>query len=164
VNFALAFPKRVRRIVLMAPGIPNFGPMTLQWANYGMPMILLPSRTTIRRFIRGVSTNGYQADDPVYEQMIVGMPQLRHPTFVRPVFSDAELRELRAPTLLLIGDHEIMYEPRRALERATQLLPNLRAKLVPNAGHMLNSDQPAVVDERMLQFLSDDMKEGSDLP
>jgi pimeloyl-ACP methyl ester carboxylesterase len=111
-----------------------------------------------------VSKNGYQADDPVYEQMIVGMPQLRHPTFVRPVFSDAELRELRAPTLLLIGDHEIMYEPRRALERATQLLPNLRAELVPNAGHMLNSDQPAVVDERMLQFLSDDMKEGSDLP
>jgi len=58
-----------------------------------------------------------------------------------------------APTLLLIGDHEIMYEPRKAVQRARQLIPNLQAELVAGAGHMLNSDQPEIVNKRILQFL-----------
>lgn len=157
VNFALAHPRQVRRMVLLAPGIPNFGPMTVQWANYGMPMTLMPSRNTIRRFINGASTKGYLAEDPVYEQMIVGMTSLRHASFLRPVFADQELGQISAPTLLLIGDHEIMYEPRRAVARATQLWPNLRAELVPGAGHMLNSDQPETVNRQILQFLQQDV-------
>ncbi len=58
-NFALANPGRVNRIVLLSPGIPNFAPPTLQWANYGMPMMLFPSRFTIKRFISGISMKGY---------------------------------------------------------------------------------------------------------
>jgi pimeloyl-ACP methyl ester carboxylesterase len=153
VNLALAQPKRVRRMGLLAPGITNFGSMTLQWANYGLPMMVHPSRTTIRRFINGASTKGYVQDDPVYEQMIVGMTQLRHASFLRPVFEDQEFSHISAPTLLLIGDHEIMYEPRKAVQRARQLIPNLQAELVAGAGHMLNSDQPEIVNKRILQFL-----------
>jgi DNA-binding PadR family transcriptional regulator len=76
-NFALAFPERVNRIVLLSPGIPNFAPPTLQWANYGMPMMLLPSRFTVRRFINGASMKGYSKEDPVHEQMIVGIMNMR---------------------------------------------------------------------------------------
>ncbi|HTP03044.1 MAG TPA: alpha/beta hydrolase [Anaerolineales bacterium] len=155
VNFALDHPQAVRRMVLLSPGIPNFGPLTWRWANFGLPMMLLPSRRTIRRFIGGASTRGYVADDPVYEQMIVAMPELRHGSFMRPVFTDAELGRVTTQTMLLIGDQEIMYEPRGALERAARLLPNSRTVLVQNAGHMLNSDQPAVVDKLIVDFLAE---------
>ena len=60
------------------------------------------------------------------------------------------------PILLLIGDHEIMYEPQKALTRATQIISNLKAELIPNAGHMLNSDQPDEVNARVLKFLTGD--------
>jgi len=152
-NFALAYPQGVNRLVLLAPGIPNFGPPTLQWANYGMPMMLLPSRFTVKRFINGVSTKGYSREDPVFEQMIIGMMNMRHLSFMRPVFTDEELRQITAPTLLLIGDHEIMYEPKKALDRAISLIPNIHAELVPNAGHMLNKDQPELVNKKVLEFL-----------
>jgi pimeloyl-ACP methyl ester carboxylesterase len=152
-NFALAYPERVNRVVLLGPGIPNFGPPTLQWASYGMPMLLLPSRLTVKRFINGASTKGYSKEDPVFEQMIIGMMNLRHVSFMRPVFTDEEFKQLTTPVLLLIGDHEIMYEPQKALTQATQLIPNLQAELIPNANHMLNSDQPERVNTRVLKFL-----------
>jgi pimeloyl-ACP methyl ester carboxylesterase len=152
-NFAIVHPERLNRIVLLAPGIPNIGSPTLRWAYYGMPMIFLPSRFTIKRFIHGTSTKDYSAYDPVHEQMIIGMTNMRHVSFIRPTFTDEELEQIAMPTLLLIGDHEIMYEPRKTLERAKQLIPNLRVKLVTCAGHMLNSDQPTIVNQCILEFL-----------
>ena len=154
LNFSIAYPEQVNLIVLLAPGIPNFGPPTLQWANYGMPMILLPSRFTVERFINGTSTKGYLKEDPVQEQMIIGITNMQNVSFMRPVFTDEELSHVIAPTLLLIGDHEIMYKPQKALDNAARLIPNLQTELVPNANHMLNSDQPELIDARVLQFLA----------
>jgi pimeloyl-ACP methyl ester carboxylesterase len=49
-----------------------------------------------------------------------------------------------------------MYEPKTALNRATRLIPNLQTGLIQNASHMLNSDQPEEVDDRVLKFLAKD--------
>ena len=153
-NFALAHPDRVNRVVLLSPGIPNFGPPTLQWANYGMPMMLLPSRFTVKRFINGISMKGYSQEDPVQEQMIIGITNMQNISFMRPVFTDEELNRLAMPILLLIGDHEIMYEPRKALDSAIRLIPGIKAEFVPNAIHTLNCDQPEVINARILKFLT----------
>jgi len=153
-NFALAHPERVNRIVLLAPGIPNFGPPTLQWANYGMPMMLLPSRFTVRRFINGISIKGYSKDDPVHEQMIIGLTNMQYVSFMRPVFGDEEFGLMTVPTLLMIGDHEIMYEPHKAIDNAIRLIPKLQTELIPDANHMLNSDQPEIVNDCILAFLA----------
>ncbi len=155
VNLAIACAERVGRLVLLAPGIPNFGPPTLGWASFGMPMMFLPSRFTVRRFIDGISTAGYNSSDPFHEHMIIGITSMKRLSFMRPVFTDAELGGLRVPTLLLIGDHELMYAPQKALDRAAALIPGLRGQLIPNAGHALNTDQPGLVDKLILDFLSE---------
>ncbi len=153
-NFAVAHPERVGCIVFLAPGIPNFGPPTFQWASFGLPMMVLPSRSTISRFINGISTAGYSRSDPVHEQMIIGMTNMKKVSFMRPVFADEELAHIRAPVLLLVGDHEIEYAPQQALDRAAGLIPGLRTQLITNAGHLLNSDQPGLVDKFISDFLS----------
>jgi pimeloyl-ACP methyl ester carboxylesterase len=84
---------------------------------------------------------------------------MRHVSFMRPVFTDEELKRISAPILLLIGDHEIMYEPKKALDRATSLIPDLQAEFIPNAGHMLNRDQPEEVNARALKFLAGDWRQ-----
>lgn len=155
-NFALTYPGRVNRIVLLSPGIPNFGPPTLQWANYGMPMMLFPSRFTIKRFIGGISMKGYSQEDPVHEQMILGIMNMRKVSFMRPVFTEEEFKRMDMPILLMIGDHEIMYDPRKALDNATRLIPGLQKELIPNANHMLNRDQVEMINARILQFLKED--------
>ncbi len=153
-NFAIAHPERVGRVVLMAPGIPNFGRPTFKWAWFGLPMLSMPSRTTIKRFINGASTAGYSASDPVHEQMIIGMTNMRKVSVMRPVFAEQELGNMHTPTLLLIGDHEIMYAPQEALDYAAALIRGIQVQLVANAGHLLNSDQPGLVDKYILDFLS----------
>ena len=52
---------------------------------------------------------------PVLELMYLGLKHFRMPpetSRVMPtVFSDDELRAMRVPTLLLIGDHEVICDP-----------------------------------------------------
>ena len=160
-NFALAYPKRVNRIVLLSPGIPNLAPPTLQWANYGIPMMFLPSRLTVKRFINGASMKGYSPDDPVHEQMIVGIMNMKKVSFMRPIFTEEELTRLTAPTLLMIGDHDIMYEPGKALENASRLIPGLQSELIANANHFLNGDQAQIINEHILHFLLADIRESN---
>jgi pimeloyl-ACP methyl ester carboxylesterase len=71
------------------------------------------------------------------------------------VFSDKELRQIRAPVLLLIGDHEVIYEPEKAIRRATRLVSGLRAEIVPSANHSAQYTAPDFVNARILEFLAD---------
>ncbi len=99
---------------------------------------------------------GYSKEDPVHEQMIIGIINMRKVSFMRPVFTEEELKQLVMPVLLMIGDHEILYEPRKALDGATRLIPGLQAELIPNASHMLDRDQAEIINARILQFLMED--------
>ncbi len=57
------------------------------------------------------------------------------------------------PVLLLVGEHEIFYNPQATLVRARRLLPNLEAEMLLHVGHALPMEQPGIVDARILQFL-----------
>jgi pimeloyl-ACP methyl ester carboxylesterase len=69
------------------------------------------------------------------------------------VFPDQELRGIHVPTLLLIGQQEMLYDRVAALRRARSLIPNVEAELIPRANHAMTIEQHAVVDERVLGFL-----------
>jgi len=153
VNFALAAPDRVKRLILLCPGVPSFGAPTLRWAIHGLPMILFPSRLTAKWLVRGLSVKGYHSNDLEAEQLVVGVQHVRSRIPFRPVFSDGELGNLKMPVLLLIGDREAMYDAQSAVDRARQLIPHIEAEIIPNAGHMLSTDQPEVVIGRAMRFL-----------
>ncbi|MGO9934923.1 MAG: alpha/beta fold hydrolase [Steroidobacteraceae bacterium] len=68
-------------------------------------------------------------------------------------FSKAQLRAIQAPTLLLIGDKERLYEPHAILKLAQERLPGLTGAIVPNADHIAAMAQPDDVNERIIQFL-----------
>jgi hypothetical protein len=60
--------------------------------------------------------------------MIIGMMSMRHVSFVRAVFTDDEFKQMTTPILLMLGDHEIMYDPRKAMDCATRLIPKFASK------------------------------------
>jgi pimeloyl-ACP methyl ester carboxylesterase len=70
------------------------------------------------------------------------------------VFSDEELRKIRNPVLLLIGDHEMIYKAEDVFRRATCLVTGLRAEIVPNANHNAEYTAPDFVNARILEFLA----------
>jgi pimeloyl-ACP methyl ester carboxylesterase len=69
------------------------------------------------------------------------------------VLTDDELRQIRVPTLLVIGQQEPLYDPNAAVERATRLMPNLRTELIPDAGHLLPMEQPELANKCILEYL-----------
>jgi pimeloyl-ACP methyl ester carboxylesterase len=69
------------------------------------------------------------------------------------VVSDEELRTMTVPTLLLIGEHEVISDPARALDRARRLVPDFEGELVPDCRHDMCSTQHQIVDARVIDFL-----------
>lgn len=152
VNLALHFPERVHRLVLLCPGLP-LAPFTLHWMVRGMPMLFSAARWAGEWFLEGASAKGYNREDRVQEAFVIGVMGLRSKGVLRPVIHAAEWQQFQSPTLMLVGEREILYHPRAALQRARQLMPHLETRLVPQAGHLLNCDQPERVGEAVLGFL-----------
>jgi pimeloyl-ACP methyl ester carboxylesterase len=75
------------------------------------------------------------------------------------VFSDEELRALRPPVLLLIGENEVIYDSEEALDRARRLIPDLEGEIVPKCGHDISITQHGIVDARALEFLQEDSRD-----
>ena len=67
-------------------------------------------------------------------------------------FKNDELKSLDMPVLLLIGDKELLYNPRSAVNYANRTLPNVDAELIPKCNHAVVSDQTALVSDRVLGF------------
>jgi pimeloyl-ACP methyl ester carboxylesterase len=158
LNYALHSPQRIERLVLLAPAYTLLRIYFNFWFLHVLPMQTIPNRSSVNSFIKYVSALP-QANilfKEMVEQLYQGVKNIRFPPqIVRPfVFSDDELRTVIMPTLVVIGDKEVIYDPQAALERATRLIPCCETEIIPNAGHDLMRDQPALVNRSILQFLN----------
>jgi len=70
--------------------------------------------------------------------------------------ADEDIQKIKTPTLLLLGDHEILYEANQAIKRAEELAENIKTAIIPNAGHAVNWEQTKQVNSHILDFLSED--------
>jgi pimeloyl-ACP methyl ester carboxylesterase len=96
-------------------------------------------------------------DDLILQQLTLGFSHLWLPTLFGMawlvVFTDAELSHLPMPVLLLVGDQEMICDPRASVDRVRRLIPNAEAEIVPGAGHGLCLEQAERVNARLLEFL-----------
>jgi pimeloyl-ACP methyl ester carboxylesterase len=162
LNYALHKPTRVNKVALISPAA-CFLPLNRQHMLRGSLMFFFPSRWAMRSF-KLWETYPENIKDPQNlaffnaktEQLYLGFKHFRCQGEANPdIFSDDDLRGLQAPTLLLIGQQEVIYNPAASIERARRLIPHLEASLIPNASHDLAYFQARAVDERILQFLND---------
>jgi len=160
LNFAIVAPARVQRLVLLSPG-GGFVPMVKQFSLRGLLMVSFPTRFTVNSFMRWLGFKGDPADTEtrrVCELMYLGLKYFRVPLEtlrIMPImFPDDQLREMRVPTLLLVGDHEVICDPARALARARRLFPDVQGELVPRSSHDMCFSQHRIVDARVLDFLN----------
>jgi pimeloyl-ACP methyl ester carboxylesterase len=157
LNYAIASPERLRNLVLLSPAA-SFLPLVRQFSLRGMRMVFLPTRLTVNSFMRWLGFgDALEGSSTVPELMYLGMKHFRIPretAAVAPtVFSDADLRAMHVPTLLLIGEREVIFDPPSGLARARRLLPNIQGELLPRSSHEMCVSQHALVDRRILDFL-----------
>jgi pimeloyl-ACP methyl ester carboxylesterase len=154
LNYAVAVPQRVRKLVLLSPG--GLLPMVREFRVRGMVMVSLPSRLTVNTFFHwlGFSDRAYAN---ALEMIYLGLKHFQMPfetvSVMPAVVSDDALRTMKVPTLMLIGDHEVISDPARALERARRLIPGFEGELVPGCRHDMCSSQHQIVNARVVEFL-----------
>ena len=155
-NTALYLPERVRKIVLISPAA-TFVQMLPFYLHIAFPYKIGYALGSKRVILSGFNWiwQGFPRDAGFKQygelSKISGFPCNR---LAPPVYSDAELRRVRVPILLLIGDHEVIYRPERAIRRATRLVSGLKAEIVPNANHNAQVTAPELVNARILEFLA----------
>jgi 3-oxoadipate enol-lactonase len=168
-EFALAYPKRVRSLVLMCttPGGPHsagYHELALRaeeaFAIEDIAASMTPERA--RDFALELFTPEFlEKPGPGFLQMagstmqhpssLAGMKgQMRailgHDTFDR-------LHEIAAPTLVLAGDADPMILPENSRILASRI-PNAELELFPALRHGFNAEQPERVNRAVLEFLA----------
>jgi pimeloyl-ACP methyl ester carboxylesterase len=155
LNLALAAPERVDRLVLMSPAA-SLLPMRMEFYIRGFLGMTIPLKflnDSFTQFLFG-TPGAVSKFSQLVNQVNLGTKCFRPQKFVIPtIFSDDELRRVSQPTLLLIGDKEVIYDPHKALARAAGLFPNIRTELVPGAGHAMMADRPDLVNRSIVEFL-----------
>jgi pimeloyl-ACP methyl ester carboxylesterase len=140
--------------VLLSPAA-SFLPIVRQFSLRGMLMVTFTSRFLVRSFMRWLGFDRRPGDG--LELMYLGLKHFRfQPETLRvapTVFSDEELRAMHIPTLLLMGDREVIYDSAEALRLARSLIADFEGELVPRSSHDMCFSQHRIVDARVMQFL-----------
>ena len=95
-------------------------------------------RRTIRAMAQEVGVPGFSNQ----QMAIIGRPDSR-----------PGLTAIRCPTLVIVGDGDMMTPPERA-EEIANAIPRARLSVIRDSGHMSTLEQPAAVTKSMVEFLA----------
>ncbi len=165
-QYALRFPQRLDKIVLLAPG--GMAPYSLKFLAIAMPLSLFGFRVKVlfEQLTRWIF-NDFLANDRHGEQrfrewfdfIYLGLRSHKpQPTVFANVLTDEALQQLTMPALFLTGENEILYSVPKTLKRLRTVVPNMVIQVIPNAGHDLTFAQPQAVNRAMLDFLNSEGK------
>jgi pimeloyl-ACP methyl ester carboxylesterase len=134
LRFATHRPERVGRLVLLAPG--GVTPARMSFLLRAIPLSMLGRRgaEALNRITFG--------DQPIAEEAVVFMNAIM--THLKPrigaqvIFTDAELRRLTMPVLLIAGARDALFASEKTAARLEKLLPQFTVHMLPEAGHVLH--------------------------
>lgn len=159
--YALHHPERLDRIVLLAPAATLL-PMSREFLFWGL-LTLVPHRYFVRKavgwFAEDVAENditGQALIDHVADNLYLAIRSFKFKMLVNPtVLRDDKLGAITVPALCVIGEKEKIYPADDAIRRIRSVAPQIEVTVIPNAGHILTTSEPEVVNRRILEFISE---------
>ena len=162
IDFALAHPQRVDKLILMGPGLTGYrfkieddhlmkkaidratagdasGAMDL-WLEHPMMQPAMSNPVLAAR-IRTIARDNLR----IWERLSVGERVSNPPAIQR-------LAEIRKPTLLIVGEKDVP-DIQAIVKLLGTGISGSRTEVIPGAGHMSNMEAPARVNELLKAFL-----------
>ncbi|WP_175637806.1 alpha/beta fold hydrolase [Metabacillus schmidteae] len=150
-------PDRVNKVVLISPAA-TFVPLSPDFYSYAFKMV--KSTSGVDNFLEWIFGDRYELPHQLKKQLYSGMMWVDPNKGTKPkasgfpyVFNNLELSEMKNPILLLFGEHEVMYDPKEALARAIDYVPNIRAEIIKGVGHLMTLEDPRTTTFYALEFL-----------
>ncbi|MBS4205007.1 alpha/beta fold hydrolase [Lederbergia citrea] len=155
INFSILYPEKVNKLILLAPAA-SFIPFHKQFFLRLFSIMIFPKKSfVIKSFCSWFVAKGNKVEPGLFEQFYLGLKHYKYTkTIVPSVFSDEEFKRINMPTLLMVGDKEVIYNYDEMLTKAQQLIPHIKNKVIQNAGHALSIEQADEVNEYIIKFLN----------
>jgi pimeloyl-ACP methyl ester carboxylesterase len=153
-EYALRFPKRVNKLVLLAPActVLRFSGeflIRLTLAAVGGPRLM---RSVYRWMFADTVRQDAKWLDEELDRIATIRLQRRKLPFPN-VWTDAQWGALSVSTLFLVGEHETIYSADKAVRRLKRVAPQITVELIPGAGHDLTIAQAKMINRKILEFL-----------
>jgi pimeloyl-ACP methyl ester carboxylesterase len=164
IDFTLAHPDRVQRLVLLGPVVDGLG-FSAHFLQREMrntepllhgdvaaavekqledPFLLEPGNAAVRWKVRETLTTN--------PQNLLSLSTTNRLVDWPAVPAAARLGDLRVPALILVGEHDIpdVHAHAGAIELG---MGGARREVVPGGGHLIQLDHPALIGPRILAFI-----------
>lgn len=160
LNQASLAPARVTRVVLINPGgtFVSFLPHMLRMLWFAaLGALRLRAKNTQPDLAKMLGRNvRFRPDEAEWAALValIAFNKEMRPNATFPiVFRGAELRAIRVPVMLLMGDNELLYDPHATARLAQKRMPSLEVHMIPGAHHMAAMAKPEEVNGRIIEFL-----------
>jgi pimeloyl-ACP methyl ester carboxylesterase len=168
LDFALAHPEMVSALVLVCPSVSGQEPSEVvrrfgaeEEALIERGDLMAAAELNVRMWVDGPRRAPEQVDRSVRDRV----REMQHLAFTIPTPEGLEpidleppaierLAEVRAPTLVAVGDYDID-EKLATVDRLAAEIPGAHKMVFPGAAHMLTMEQPAEFNRAVLDFLGE---------
>lgn len=156
VNLALYKQDKIKKIVLLSPA------QTFIWIRPSTNLLenivslFSSDKKQFETSLKTMSVNPANIHEDYLNQYYKATQRdsINAFTFGMTPFTKTELKSLKMPVLVLIGDDDMINND-KSIRLTQELIPNGVAEVLPNAGHFLSIDQAEAVNERILEFLNE---------
>jgi pimeloyl-ACP methyl ester carboxylesterase len=152
MNHAIHAPDRVRRLVLLGPmGLPPWR-ATLAVLIPFVWYVMRPTEAKFDRIIFRSLGEGERANRefrPWMRLMGKGKARVGQPFRI----PGRKLRTIKAPTLVILGGKDGLVGSAAAATKRARNIPSCEIEILPQAGHIMNVDEPEFVGQRIVNFL-----------
>jgi len=145
----------IKKIVLLSPAQTFGGVANLGKVLTGINLKMFPSPKSTNKFFNAFSYHPDKISSVFKEQLYLAYkygnskPRLLN---MLP-FSKKELKSLKIPVLVLIGDHDIVNNE-KIFVKARKFIPNVETAVIKDAGHFMSIDQSGTVNKKVVEFLN----------
>jgi 3-oxoadipate enol-lactonase len=160
INFAIAYPDRVSRLVLAAPGLGGYTTPPLPWLQpvfeaAGAGDSQRAARLWAETPIMALHTNR-DAAEAVTSLVMENWRLWTYRRTEQPLSPPAigRLEEITCPVLVIVGDRDLPH----ILDIARLIEANVEKAIkviIPGAGHLVNLDAPAAFNEAAAAFVKE---------
>ena len=162
LNFAVAFPGRVDKLILYGQAPPaGMGPVMDAVAMF-RPIVQVHGLDSLGKLVRAHPLAWMPPGRPDLQELLVrqwarydgrDLRDARPPSGRVPAARIEQLNTIRAPTLVIHGDHE-MELFQQVADTLVRRIPASRKVVIRDGGHGAHFAQPAAFNEAVLRFLA----------
>ena len=160
-QYALRFPKRLHKVVLLAPAVTVLPVSFALICRALLTLIPLPGFRQqfyywlLNDAVQSGETGRAFVDEAVADWAVAERCFAPLPMVAGTVLDDKVLQGFRVPCLFMVGENEKMYPARKAVKRLNRVAPQIRTAIIPHTGHDLWLVQADIVTGKILDFLGD---------